>query len=72
MAAEEIRIYTYMLPIQEGLTQIRSEDTGVQVKTFRLSGGELWARVQAEKPSIGADVIFGQFESVSLYRAFGC
>jgi iron(III) transport system substrate-binding protein len=58
-AAEEVRIYTYMLVIQEGLTKILSENTGVQVKTLGLSGGELWARVQAEKPNIGADVLFG-------------
>ncbi len=58
-AADEVRIYTYMLPIQEDLTKVLSENTGVQVKTLGLSGGELWARVQAEKPNIGADVIFG-------------
>jgi hypothetical protein len=53
-AADEIRIYTYMLPIQEDLTKFLSQNTGVQVKTLGLSGGELWARVQAEKPNIGA------------------
>jgi iron(III) transport system substrate-binding protein len=58
-AADEIRIYTYMLPIQEDLTKFLSENTGVQVKALGLSGGELWARVQAEKPNIGADMIFG-------------
>lgn len=58
-AADEIRIYTYMLPIQEDLTKFLSENTGVPVKTLGLSGGELWARVQAEKPNIGADIIFG-------------
>src|SRR5574341_1042330 len=58
-AAEEIRIYTYMLPIQEDLTRFLSENTGTEVKTLGLSGGELWARVQAEKPNIGADVLFG-------------
>ncbi len=59
VAAEEVRIYTYMLPIQDELTKFLSENTGTQVKTLGLSGGELWARVQAEKPNIGADVIFG-------------
>jgi len=59
LAAEEIRIYTYMLPIQEDLTKFLTDNTGVQVKTLGLSGGELWARVQAEKPNIGADVLFG-------------
>jgi iron(III) transport system substrate-binding protein len=59
IAAEEVRIYTYMLPIQDELTKFLSENTGTQVKTLGLSGGELWARVQAEKPNIGADVIFG-------------
>jgi len=58
-AAEEVRIYTYMLVIQDELTKILSENTGTQVKTLGLSGGELWARVQAEKPNIGADVLFG-------------
>lgn len=58
-AADEVRIYTYMLPIQEDLTKFLSENTGVQVKTLGLSGGELWARVQAEKPNVGADVLFG-------------
>lgn len=58
-AAAEVRIYTYMLPIQEDLTKFLSQNTGVEVKTLGLSGGELWARVQAEKPNIGADVIFG-------------
>jgi len=58
-AADEIRIYTYMLPIQEDLTKFLSENTGVQAKALGLSGGELWARVQAEKPNIGADIIFG-------------
>jgi iron(III) transport system substrate-binding protein len=58
-AADEVRLYTYMLVIQEDLTKVLSENTGVQVKTLGLSGGELWARVQAEKPNIGADVIFG-------------
>ena len=58
-AAEEVRIYTYMLVIQDELTKFLSENTGVQVKTLGLSGGELWARVQAEKPNIGADVLFG-------------
>ncbi len=58
-AAEEVRLYTYMLPIQDELTKFLSENTGTQVKTLGLSGGELWARVQAEKPNIGADVIFG-------------
>jgi len=59
MAAEEVRVYTYMLPIQEELAKILSENTGAQVKILGLSGGELWARVQAEKPNIGADVLFG-------------
>lgn len=59
LAADEVRIYTYMLPIQDELTKFLSENTGTQVKTLGLSGGELWARVQAEKPNIGADVIFG-------------
>jgi iron(III) transport system substrate-binding protein len=58
-AAEEVRIYTYMLPIQEDLARLLSERTGTQVKVLGLSGGELWARVQAEKPNIGADVLFG-------------
>jgi iron(III) transport system substrate-binding protein len=58
-AAEEVRIYTYMLPIQEDLTKFLTDNTGVQVKALGLSGGELWARVQAEKPNIGADVLFG-------------
>jgi iron(III) transport system substrate-binding protein len=58
-AAEEVRIYTYMLPIQEDLTRFLSENTGTEVKTLGLSGGELWARVQAEKPNIGADILFG-------------
>lgn len=58
-AAEEVRIYTYMLVIQDELTKILSENAGVQVKTLGLSGGELWARVQAEKPNIGADLLFG-------------
>ncbi|MFB3816440.1 MAG: extracellular solute-binding protein [Candidatus Methylomirabilales bacterium] len=58
-AAEEVRIYTYMLPIQEELTKFLSENTGTQVKTLGLSGGEMWARVQAEKPNVGADVLFG-------------
>lgn len=58
-AGEDVRIYTYMLVIQEELTRFLSESTGVQVKTLGLSGGELWARVQAEKPNIGADVLFG-------------
>jgi iron(III) transport system substrate-binding protein len=48
-----------MLVIQDELTKFLSENTGTQVKTLALSGGELWARVQAEKPNIGADVIFG-------------
>ena len=59
LAADEVRIYTYMLVIQDELTKFLSENTGTQVKTLGLSGGELWARVQAEKPNIGADVIFG-------------
>lgn len=58
-AAEEVRLYTYMLPIQEELTKFLSDNTGVTVKTLGLSGGELWARVQAEKPNLGADVLFG-------------
>jgi iron(III) transport system substrate-binding protein len=58
-AAEEARIYTYMVPIQEELTKFLTENTGVQVKTLAMSGGEMWARVQAEKPNIGADVLFG-------------
>jgi len=58
-AAEELRIYTYMLPIQEELTRFLSENTGTEIKTLGLSGGELWARVQAEKPNIGADLLFG-------------
>jgi iron(III) transport system substrate-binding protein len=59
VAAEEVRIYTYMLPIQEELTRFLSENTGAQVKTLGISGGEMWARVQAEKPNVGADVLFG-------------
>lgn len=59
LAADEVRIYTYMLPIQEDLTRFLSENTGVQVKMLGLSGGELWARVQAEKPNVGADILFG-------------
>jgi iron(III) transport system substrate-binding protein len=58
-AAEEVRIYTYMLVIQEDLARFLSENTGVQAKILGLSGGELWARVQAEKPNIGADLLFG-------------
>jgi iron(III) transport system substrate-binding protein len=59
LAAADVRIYTYMLPIQEELAKFLSENTGTQVKILGLSGGELWARVQAEKPNIGADVLFG-------------
>lgn len=58
-AAEEVRIYTFLNVIQDELTKFLSENTGLDVKTLALSGGELWARVQAEKPNIGADVIFG-------------
>jgi len=58
-AAEEGRIYSYMLPIQEELAKILSENTGTQAKILGLSGGELWARVQAERPNIGADLLFG-------------
>jgi len=58
-AAEEVRIYTYMLVIQDELTKFLSDNTGVRVKTLGLSGGEMWARVQAEKPNIGADLLFG-------------
>jgi iron(III) transport system substrate-binding protein len=59
LAAEEVRIYTYMLVVQGEFTKFLSENTGTQVKTLALSGGELWARVQAGKPNIGADAIFG-------------
>jgi iron(III) transport system substrate-binding protein len=58
-AAQELRVYTYMLVIQDELARFLSENTGTQVKILGLSGGELWARVQAEKPNIGADVLFG-------------
>ncbi|HSB68749.1 MAG TPA: extracellular solute-binding protein [Candidatus Methylomirabilis sp.] len=58
-AAQEIRVYTYMLVVQDELARILSENTETQVKILGLSGGELWARVQAEKPNIGADVLFG-------------
>ncbi len=53
-AAEEFRICTYMLPIQEELTKFFSDNTGVQVKTLGISGGEMRVRIQAERPNIGA------------------
>jgi iron(III) transport system substrate-binding protein len=58
-AGEDVRIYTYMIAVQEELTRFLSEETGTQVKTLGISGGELWARVQAERPNVAADVLFG-------------
>jgi iron(III) transport system substrate-binding protein len=40
--------------------------TGIRMETVRMSSGELWARVQAEKPRFGADVVFGMLHSMAL------
>ena len=61
-AAQELRIYsnlhkTAQDKISEFLTKELSGEIGMPVKSLALSTGELQARILAEAPRIGADVI---------------
>lgn len=41
-------------------------DTGIHPEMIRLSSGELWSRIEAEKPNFGADMVWGMMHSFAL------
>lgn len=60
LAQTEVRIYSVMetKELEEYIPALE-KGTGLTAKVLRLSTDELWARLQAEKPNIQADVMLG-------------
>lgn len=62
-----LRVYTHNDEREnEYFVKTVEELTGIRMETVRMSSGELWARIQAEKPRFGADVVFGMLHSMAL------
>ncbi len=62
-----LRVYTHNDEREnEFFVKTVEELTGIRMEIVRMSSGELWARVQAEKPRFGADVVFGMLHSTAL------
>jgi iron(III) transport system substrate-binding protein len=59
-AQQVVNIYTHNDPPEnEALFKELEAATGLRVNHVRMSSNELWARVQAEAPNVGADVQWG-------------
>jgi len=59
-AQQVVNIYTTNEPPEnEALFKELEAATGLKVNHVRMSSSELWARVQAEQPRVGADVQWG-------------
>lgn len=62
-----LRVYTHNDEREnEFFVKSVEELTGIRMETVRMSSGELWARVMAERPRFGADVVFGMLHSMAL------
>lgn len=58
--AEEIRVYQgYARPVNEAHVDHIRKELGIEIKGITLSWGEIWARLMAEKPNFGADMVMG-------------
>lgn len=76
-AEESISAYMgYAREINEGIAQNVKEKTGIEIKNLTLSFGEVWARIQAEKPNFHADmaIAFGMADGLKgkKERIFEC
>ena len=47
----------YSREVNEAIAQNVKENLGIEIKHITLSWGEIWARVQAEKPRFNADMV---------------
>lgn len=65
--AATVRVYSHNdEPELEALVSAFKAATGIDVQVLRLSSGEAWARIQAESPNFGADVMWGMMHSLAL------
>ena len=57
-AKESISAYMgYSREVNEAIAKNVEENLGIEIKNITLSWGEIWARVQAEKPRFNADMV---------------
>lgn len=62
-----IDVYTHNeVDEMKGLVADAEEATGVEINLLRLSSNEGWSRVENEAPNFGADMQWGQLESLAL------
>lgn len=65
--AAAVRMYSHNdEPELEAFVAALRAETGLDIQVLRLSSGEAWARIQAESPNFGADVMFGMMHSLAL------
>lgn len=62
-----IEVYTHNDPDETSeLVEDAEAETGLQIDVLKLSANEGWSRVQREAPNFGADMQWGQLESMAL------
>lgn len=65
--AAPVRVYSHNdEPELEAFIAGLRAATGLEAEVLRLSSGEAWARIQAESPNFGADVMWGMMHSLAL------
>lgn len=66
----QVSVYTHNT--EEEMTDFLddlTDATGLEVDSFKASGGVLWSRIESEFPNIGADVQWGSLHSFTLLAA---
>jgi iron(III) transport system substrate-binding protein len=77
-AAESISAYLgYSREVNEAIAKNVEENLGIEIKHISLSWGEIWARVQTEKPNFNADMVisYGAAQAITgkkqgIYECF--
>lgn len=64
---ETLSVYTHNDPDEmEVFVEDAEKATGLDIEVLNMSAGEGWTRAQAEAPNFGADMQWGQLESMAL------
>lgn len=66
--AEEVKAYMgFARPVNEAIVAHIKKELGIEIKGITLSWGEIWARLLAEKPNFGADMVIdvGVFQAIT-------
>lgn len=64
---QTVTIYTHNdEPEMQAFIEELEEQTGISAEILRMSSGELWSRLEAEKPNFGADMVWGMMHSFAL------